>query len=116
MHGTFTVIWGDRDIVYEGEVRDNHLEGPGVMTFKSGASNDIVGLKFQVTDVKKPLLAVRKLVEKGNVVMFGPEPSQNYIHNIEAGKKIMMEKKGGAFVIKAYFMKGIESDFLKQVR
>ena len=30
-------------------------------------------LKFQVTDVKKPLLTVRRLVEK-NVAIIGPEP------------------------------------------
>ena len=47
-----------------------------------------MGLRFQVTDVKKPLLAVRRLVEKGNVVRFGPEPGESYIANIETGKKI----------------------------
>ena len=92
------------------------------VTFKSGDGGDIVGLKFQVTDVKKPLLAVRRLVEKGNVVSFGPEPDQNYIHNIATGRKIEMEKKGGAFVIEAHFMKEIEGDsraeagFTRQVR
>ena len=75
------------------------------ITFKTGNSEDVVGLKFQVTDVKKPLLAVRRLVEKGNVVSFGPKPDQHYIRNIATGRKIEMEKKGGAFVIKAHFMK-----------
>ena len=31
----------------------------------------MIGLKFQVTDVRKPLLAVRRLVEKGNKVVVG---------------------------------------------
>jgi len=35
------------------------------VTFKDTADGDIVGLKFQVTDVRKPLLAVRRLVERG---------------------------------------------------
>ena len=90
--------------------------GEKEVTFKDRADGDVVGLKFQVTDVKKPLLAVRRLVEKGNVVSFGPEPSQNYIHNVQTGKKIMLEKKGGAFVIKAHFVKEIEAGFTRQVR
>ena len=53
-----------------------------------GTDVDVVGLKFQVTDVKKPLLAVRRLVEKGNVVMFGPEPHQSFIQHVQTGKKI----------------------------
>ena len=88
--------------------------GEKEVTFKSGMDADIVGLKFQVTDVRKPLLAVRRLVEKGNVVISGPEFGQGYIHNVQSGKKIMMEKKGGAFVIKAHFVKDIESDFNRQ--
>ena len=30
-----------------------------------GAGNEVVGLKFQVADVRKPLLAVRRFLEKG---------------------------------------------------
>ena len=67
-------------------------------------------MKFQVTDVKKPLLACRRLVEIGNVVQLGPEPWQNYIMNVETGKKFMMEKRGGSFVIKAHFVKKLEGD------
>ena len=37
--------------------------------YRGGENKDPVGLKFQVTDVKKPLLAVRRLVENGNVVV-----------------------------------------------
>ena len=80
------------------------------ITFKTRASEDVIGLKFQVTDVKKPLLAVRRLVEKGNLVNFGPEPSHNYILNITTGNKIPMNKKGGAFVIEAHFLKDIASE------
>ena len=45
--------------------------GEKVVTFK-GEDESVVGLTFQVTDVKKPLLAVRRLVERGNAVSFGP--------------------------------------------
>ena len=76
------------------------------ITFRSGG--DIGGLKFQVTDVRKPLLAVRRLVEKGNLVQFGPEPEQNFIMNVQTGKRIQMERTGGSFVIAASFVKKLE--------
>ena len=60
-------------------------------TFVNGEESEVIGLTFQVTDVKKPLLAVRRLVERGNVVSFGPGPNDNYIQNIETSKKIPME-------------------------
>ena len=87
--------------------------------FTDKVDGDIVGLKFQATDVRKPLPAVRRLVEKGNVVQFGPEPWQNYITNMETGEKIMMEKKSGSFAIKANFAKKVEEDktrFARQAR
>ena len=57
-------------------------------------------------DVKKPLLVVRSLDERGNMVQFGPW--QNYIMSAETGKKIMMERKGGSFVIDPNFAKRLE--------
>ena len=59
------------------------------------------------------------MVEKRNVVSFGPEPRQNYIHNLDTGKKVMMEKVGGSYVIKANFVKWIGSEeqgFTRQAR
>ena len=44
------------------------------VTLKDKVNGDVVGLKFQVTDARKPPLAGRRLVEKGSVVQFGPEP------------------------------------------
>ncbi len=62
-----------------------------------------------MTDVRKPLLAVRRLVEKGNAVQFGPEPEQNCITNARTGKGVGMECKGGPFVIAASFVKKLEA-------
>ncbi len=53
--------------------------GEKEVTFMDNADGDIAGLKFQVTDVRKPLMAVRRLVERDHVVQFGPEPDRNYI-------------------------------------
>ena len=86
------------------------------VTFK--CDGHIVGVKFQVTDVRKPLLAVRRLVERGNVVQFGPKPENNFIENVDTGKKIMMEKRGGSFVIAANFVAklGNLEGFARQAR
>ena len=77
------------------------------ITIKNG-DDDVIGLKFQVTDAKKPLLAVRRLVERGNVVSFGPEPHQCYIRHLSSKKTIPMEKKGGSFIIRAHFVKALD--------
>ena len=89
--------------------------GEKEVTFRTFTDVDVVGLKFQMTDGKKPLLAVRKLVEKGNVVMFLPEPDQNFVQHVQTGKKIPMEKRGGAFVIKAHFVEEVDAGFTQQV-
>ena len=44
-----------------------------------GHEGAAMGLNFQVKDVRKPLLAVKRITEKGNVVQFGPAESDNYI-------------------------------------
>ena len=59
------------------------------------AGGAAMGLNFQVTDVRKPLLAVTRITEKGNVVQFGPAESDNYIKNQLSGNKILLRKKGG---------------------
>lgn len=64
-----------------------------------------MGLTFQVTDVRKPLVAVRRLVENGTKVVFGSEDGESYIYHKETKTKIPVAKKGGAFVIEAKFVK-----------
>ena len=76
------------------------------ITFKHKDAISPVGLKFQVTDVKKPLLAVRRLVERGNVVMLSNGEGGSYVYNKEANLKIPVVKKGGSFVIEADFAQG----------
>ena len=39
-------------------------------------------LCFQVTDVRKPLLAVKRITERGNIVQFGPAENDNFIKKI----------------------------------
>ena len=62
-------------------------------------------MTFQASDVQKPLAAVWRIAEKGNIVRFGPREEDNFIENVATGRKIQMIKKGGSYVIKADFVK-----------
>ena len=56
-------------------------------------------MRFEVCGVKKPLAAVWRIAGKGNRVCFGSEEGDNYIQNINDGRKMMMRRKGGSYVI-----------------
>ena len=71
------------------------------VTFKVGPNSAVMSLGFQVSDVQKPLVAVRRIAEKGNLVQFGPKAEDNYIENVSTGSRIMMIRKGGSYVIPA---------------
>ena len=73
--------------------------------YKGGENKEAVGIKFQVTDVKKPLLAVRRLVEKGCTVTMANGEGESFIMNKETRVKIPVVKKGGIVVIEARFVK-----------
>ena len=79
--------------------------------YEGGENRDPVGIKFQVSDVRKQLLAVRRMVDKGNTVALAGEDSESYIMNLESKVKIPIKKKGGSFVVEAHFAK---QGFLRQ--
>ena len=58
-----------------------------------------LSMNFQVTDVQKPLLAVSRLIEHGNVVQFGLEPGQSFIQHVASGEKLHLERRGNSWVI-----------------
>ena len=60
----------------------------------------MMGVGFEVTDVKKPLMAVSRICDQGNVVQFGPEATHNYIQNIATGEKLFMQRRGNSFVLR----------------
>ena len=64
-------------------------------------------MTFQVTEVRKPLAAVWRLTEKGNVVQFGPEEHHNLVLNLRTNKKIRLHRRGGSCVLKVEYMKWI---------
>ena len=80
---------GQRDIMFEVE----------------GEESMLMGMGFQASDVRKPLAAVHRIVEKGNKVQFGPGDEDNFIMNVKTGKKIMLRKKGRSYVMDVEFAK-----------
>ena len=87
---------------------DMEHHGQKEVFFKCGGENkEPMGLTFQVTDVKKPLLAVRRLVEKGSKVVLAAGDGESYIYNGATKTKVPVKKKGGSFVIEAHFMKQV---------
>ena len=66
-----------------------------------------MNLGFQVTDVSKPLISVKRVVEKGNIVGFGPNKEDNFILNKASGDKIMLRPNGkGSYMMDVKFVGG----------
>ena len=61
----------------------------------------VKGMNFEVTDCKKPLASVAKIVDKGNRVVF--DEDESYIYNKKTGEKIMLERERGTFVMLVEF-------------
>ena len=68
--------------------------GQKEITFLQDGWKEAMGLTFQVTDVRKPLLAVRRLVEKGNKVILSAVEGESHILNVETRRKVPIKKKG----------------------
>ena len=59
-----------------------------------------MGWSFQVTDVRKPLLAVKRITEKGNVVQFGPAENDNYVYKKQTvWEEDPANEKMGSYII-----------------
>ena len=88
--GSWKKFYSNEEVKFIGAVKN---EGQGAA----------LGLSFQVTDVRKPLLAVTRIAEKGNVVQFGPSEGDNFIRNKLSGNKILLRKKGGSYIMDVSF-------------
>ena len=49
----------------------------------SGTSDDVVGMKFEVTDLRENAFGSDETDWEENVVMFSPKKSQKYIHDVQ---------------------------------
>ena len=70
-----------------------------------------MALAFQVADVKKPLISVRRIVEKGNLVSFGPKPEDNFIENRTSGDRIALKPNGKcSYLMAVVFESGLATE------
>ena len=58
-------------------------------------------MSFQVVEIHKPLLAVSKLVEAGNKVLFDKDDPHILL---QSGEKIPMKVNGGTYEIEVYIL------------
>lgn len=63
-----------------------------------------MSLGFQFSDVQKPLAAVWRIAEKGNIVQFGPRKEDSYIQNVITKQRVPKTRKGGSYVLDAEFV------------
>ena len=67
-----------------------------------------MSLRFEVADVNKPLIAVKRICEKGNVVSFGLKDGDNYIQNRVTRDTVSMRPSGkGSYLMDVNFENGI---------
>ena len=78
------------------------VEGEGA---KEGMST--IKVDSQVAAVKKPLISVKRIWEKGNRVCFGPEDKHNFMMNNQTNKKVLLRPNGkGSYLLDAKFKGG----------
>ena len=65
--------------------------------------NTDLELEFKVTDVTKPLLAVRRITGMGNRVCFGPEKEDNFVENVASGIRVPLRQTGGSYILDGSF-------------
>ena len=73
------------------------------MAFKTEGSEGVNCMTFHVTDVKKPLASVSKMVEKGHSIHFTPKGS--YIEGSK-GERIPLSLEGGVYVMEVRYLAG----------
>lgn len=71
--------------------------------FRSSGGGGVGSMDFQVTNVQKPLASVRRIVEKGNKVVFGGDHGQSYIEGVN-GKKVMLSEKNGIYTLPVEYL------------
>lgn len=64
-----------------------HCGQKDILFQSGGRGGDPLGLTFQVTDVRNPLLSVRRLVEKGNTVLFAGDDQESHMYNMDHGEQ-----------------------------
>ena len=74
-------------------------------------TNQKVNVAFQVADVAKPLMSVRRITEKGNKVCFGPNGADNYIESVQTGDRIPLRtSQQGSYLMQVRLSSGERAD------
>ena len=114
-------VWPATHVDWEKVVEtEESRKGIGFVTANGGRMNNYSGTKvefvkdgkhksmcFQVTDCKKPLASVSKIVDKGNRVVFDAEGS--YIENKKTGEIMKLERERGTYVMVVEFETSVEA-------
>ena len=72
---------------------------------KTGMSRESA-MRFNVAKVQKPLASAAKVVEAGNRISMGPNPSDNYIENANTGERIGLRVERGTYVFDVEYRGG----------
>ena len=64
------------------------------------------GMVFHMTDARRMLASVDKIVEAGNKVEFGAKKEDKFVMNVNTGKKIFLEKEKGVYTMKVLVESG----------
>ena len=88
-----------RYVAANGEVMTN--KGRKLVHFRTGGEKSIKAMEFQVTQVKKPLASVRRIVERGNKVVFSKEGS--YIEAPD-GRRTQLVEHNGTFALESAYV------------
>jgi hypothetical protein len=96
--------FGTNSMVVEVESSAEAEKWAEICSVEQKAAEEIVGMTFQATDVKKALAAVWRVCAKGNIVQFGDDAAECFIKNKASNKKIPLRKKKGSYVMDVEFV------------
>ena len=81
------------------------IDNKGEKTFEAHTDDGAVSeITAQVCDVNKALLSVKRVIGKGNRVVFDEEGS--YIEDKKIGQAHWLEEKNGMFILKLWVHRG----------
>ena len=74
---------------------------------ESQGKASMIKVDFQVAEVRKPLMSVKRICENGNRVCFGPNCEDNYVENMKTNKRVGLRPNGkGSYLLDAKFKGG----------
>ena len=71
-------------------------------TQQENRDDQVCGMVFNMTNAKRMLASVDRIVQAGNIVHFARGEGDSYIENIKTGNKIILEKLNGVYCMKVW--------------